>query len=173
MVEGLGHILDSMPHGMSQQPVLAAVETTTRTQATSMRLYAFENLLFSPLIDASTCVRTPLRAHLMASSSKLRSLWLRRIERRGDTIRFVPEHLRNAEFDNDAAMRNAWVFGYLPWNEKTYELLLKLISDSVIFDPAMLGQDWAVPEELLTREVLDAASARCGAEQVTLWISRA
>ena len=92
------------------------------------------------------------------------------ISRNGSNIRFVPPNIRSDEFDREAVLTNAWAYGYL--ETKAKNLLLEAINHSQCFDPAMLGEDWAVPIDMLTDDIIAAANAKFGSKEVQRWISK-
>jgi len=73
----------------------------------------------------------------------------------GGNLQFIPPDVRTPEFDREAALEVYWAFGYLDECDKTEELLIAVIRGGN-YDPAMIEEDWAVPDELLTQAVLDA-----------------
>lgn len=95
-----------------------------------------------------------------------RELCLIFISENGSNFTFVPSAIRDAAFDREAVMLNAWAFGYLSEGEKTEELLIDAIVESDCFDAQMLGEEWAVDRELLTKNVINAANEKFGAQSV-------
>jgi ankyrin repeat protein len=95
------------------------------------------------------------------------------IRNKGENLRLLPSEVRTSAFDREAALLGMWAFGYLRPEDKTEALLLDVLgSDEVDFDPAMLGEEWAVPDELLTAAVAAAARRRCSAAELAKWAGR-
>ena len=99
-------------------------------------------------------------------SERTHDICLACIARKGCEIRFVPQQLRCALFDRQAVMIDSWAFGYLDSGSKTEELLLDAMQKSLVFDPLMLGEDWAVPVSILTPAVVRQAIQLFGLERV-------
>ncbi len=93
------------------------------------------------------------------------------VELDGANLRFVPDEVRTTAFDRAAAVGSYWAFGYLKSKDKTEELLLEVIRGREI-DPAMLGEEWAVPDELLTAAVAAEARALFGANELCKWTGK-
>jgi ankyrin repeat protein len=95
------------------------------------------------------------------------------IRNNGGNLRLLPSEVRTSAFDREAALLGMWAFGYLRPEDKTEALLIDVLgSDEVDFDPAMLGEEWAVPDELLTAAVAAAARRCCSAAQLAKWAGR-
>ena len=99
-------------------------------------------------------------------SERTREICLACIARKGCEIRFVPDHLRCDLFDRQAVMIDSWTFGYLDGGCKTEELLLDAMRESLVFDVGMLGEEWAVPESIMTPAVVHLAIQLFGLERV-------
>ena len=95
-----------------------------------------------------------------------RDLCLIFISANGSNFRFVPRPIRDAAFDREAVLLDAWAFGYLDAGEKSEELLIEAIVEGN-FDTYMLGEEWAIDRGLLTANVINAANTKFGALQVT------
>ena len=108
----------------------------------------------------------------VAEEKLTREVCMAFVSQNGSNFRFVPDNIRCDEFDNEAVLIDSWAFGYLEEEKKTESLLLKCINQSKFCDPAMLGEEWAVPINLLTDEILRAADVKFGAAQVEKWISQ-
>jgi hypothetical protein len=93
------------------------------------------------------------------------------VELNGSNLRSIPYSIRTAAFDRRAAMSCTWAFGYLHEADKTEKLLLDVIRDGKI-DHAMLGEEWAVPERLLTAAVAAAARKEFGEAKVDRYFRR-
>ena len=99
-------------------------------------------------------------------SERTHDICLACIARKGCEIRFVPQQLRCALFDRQAVMIDSWAFGYLDSGSKTEELLLDAMQKSLVFDPLMLGEEWAVPVSILTPAVVRQAIQLFGLKRV-------
>jgi len=56
--------------------------------------------------------------------------------------------------------------GYLDGGCKTEELLLDAMRESLVFDAGMLGEEWAVPESIMTPAVVHLAIQLFGLKRV-------
>ncbi len=119
----------------------------------------------SPLIK-DRIARGDISLNEIDVSERTRDICLACIARRGCEIRFVPQQLRCALFDRQAVMIDSWAFGYLDSGSKTEELLLDAMQKSLVFDPHMLGEEWAVPVSILTPAVVRLAVQLFGLKQV-------
>ena len=63
-------------------------------------------------------------------------------------------------------MINSWAFGYLDSGSKTEELFLDAMQKSLVFDPLMFGEEWAVPVSILTPAVVRLAVQLFGLKRV-------
>lgn len=105
--------------------------------------------------------------HSVPEDRLTRDLCLIFISANGSNLRFVPRPIRDAAFDREAVLLDAWAFGYLDAGEKSEELLIEAIVEGEFFDTYMLGEEWAIDRGLLTANVINAANTKFGALKVT------
>lgn len=101
-----------------------------------------------------------------------RRVCLEFVRANGANLQWVPRSVRGTAFDRAAIMLDAWAFGYLDRGDKTEALLIDAVRESQFFDPAMLGEKWAVPDALFTRTVVDASIVAHGREYTLEWVRK-
>jgi hypothetical protein len=78
----------------------------------------------------------------------------------GSNLQHIPAFMRDAPgFEREAALAEMWAFGYVSAVNKTEALLLEVIEE-IDIDPSMIGESWAVPDDLLTPAVIGALGAK-------------
>lgn len=89
-----------------------------------------------------------------------RELCLSCVELNGENLRFVPYNIRTDAFQVEAAMTNAWAFGFISDHLRTEELLIRVIKSTIdsSWDPCILDDDWAIPGRFRTQAVRNAAA---------------
>jgi hypothetical protein len=96
------------------------------------------------------------------------------VRQNGANLRFVPAAVRSAAFDRSAALASGWAFGYLDRADQTENFLLEVLaSKHADVDVAMLGEEWAVSDELLASgTVVAAAIKKYGIQKVQKWLGK-
>lgn len=85
----------------------------------------------------------------------------------------VPAEIHTEGFERECLQRGGWFFGYMTVLPRDEANLLFTINESDWYDPAMLGEDWAVPLYLLTNAVRQAFMQKEGQEMAARFLPAA